>query len=388
MTILAQHGWGKSDKIQRGISDGSIQGVIMSPRDESPANLESFLSSMPTHIERMVDPQFHVGILSPARDGKLPDYDHYRPNFSQTSFNTASIRQYVADTLLWQRTLNISAVISPTVMVDQLGGVWDVIAMMMANETIAQHDGEKPLLIGVVLEESTIRQRPLVDDWLNQITTLDVDGFYLTIKRESADYRQQYDEESLTSLIHICYSLGALNDYRVYLGYTDMVTLLLHAVGVTGTASGWSLGLRQFTWRRFLPATIARRPRARYSSSPLLNSIHITTLDTIHSVGRLQDALSGTPHDTVFNGPTNPENVNWPDDLSTLHHWCVLNGIAGSVLGTSIGNRLDIAQNRITQAQIVYNQLGPLVQFDFVNGPSHLEQWSRALNRFRSEAAV
>ena len=92
MTILAQHGWGKSDKIQRGISDGSIQGVIMSPRDESPANLESFLSSMPTHIERMVDPQFHVGILSPARDGKLPDYDHYRPNFSQTSFNAASIR--------------------------------------------------------------------------------------------------------------------------------------------------------------------------------------------------------------------------------------------------------------------------------------------------------
>ena len=348
MTILAQHGWGKSDKIQRGIIDGSIHGVIMSPRDESPPNLTAFLSSIPTHIERMVDPQFHVGIISPARDGKLPDYNHYRPHFSTASFNPASIGQYVSDTLQWQRNLNVSATISPTVLVDQLGGAWDVIAMMMANETVSQHDGQTPLLIGVVLEENAIRHRPLVHDWLNRITTLDVDGFYLTIKRDSGDYRQQYDEEALTSLLHICYSLGALNDYRVYLGYCDMVTLLLHAVGVAGTGSGWSFGLRQFTWRRFLPATIARRARPRYSSSPLLNSIHLTTLDTIHSVGRLQDVLSGTPHDGVFTGPTNPENVNWPDDLSSLHHWCVLRDIAATTLGTSIGNRLNTVQHQIT----------------------------------------
>ena len=388
MTILAQHGWGKSDKIQRGINDGSIQGVIMSPRDESPANLTAFLSGMPTHIERMVDPQFHVGIISPARDGKLPDYDHYRPHLSTASFNTASIRHFVSDTLQWQGNLDVSAVVSPTVLVDQLGGAWDVIAMMMANESISQNDGEKPLLIGVVLEENAIRHRQLVHDWLNRITALDADGFYLTIKRDSADYRQQYDEEALTSLLHICYSLGALNDYRVYLGYSDMVTLLLHAVGVAGTASGWSFGLRQFTWRRFLPATIARRARPRYSSSPLLNSIHLTTLDTVHSMGRLQDVLSGTPYDGVFIGTTNPENVNWSDDLSSLHHWCVLRDISATTPGASIGNRLDRAQQQITQAQFIYNQLGNLMQFDGINGPSHLDQWSNALNRFRSEAAV
>ena len=46
LTILAQHGWGKSDKIERGINDGSINGVIMSPRDETPANLARFLANI------------------------------------------------------------------------------------------------------------------------------------------------------------------------------------------------------------------------------------------------------------------------------------------------------------------------------------------------------
>ena len=72
MTILAQHGWGKSNKVERGIANGSIHGVIMSPRDESPANLTSFLSTIHTGVERLVDPQLYVGTIWPVRDGTVP----------------------------------------------------------------------------------------------------------------------------------------------------------------------------------------------------------------------------------------------------------------------------------------------------------------------------
>ena len=54
MTVLAQHGWGKSNKIERGIADGSIHGVIMSPRDESPAKLASFLSAIQPNVDSVV----------------------------------------------------------------------------------------------------------------------------------------------------------------------------------------------------------------------------------------------------------------------------------------------------------------------------------------------
>ena len=388
MTILAQHGWGKSNKVERGIANGSIHGVIMSPRDESPANLTSFLSTIHTDVERLVDPQLYVGTIWPVRDGKLRDYAHYRWNLTPGSFSPAAIRDFVKATLDWQSGLNVSAVVSPTVMVDDLSSQWAQIAMMLAQETVTQHDRAKPLLISLVVCEDSLRQRAPVDYWLDDLTQLDVDGFYLVVRRTEETYRQHYYPEVLASLLRVCYSLAELNQYRVFAGYTDMATLLLHAVGVTGTGAGWFTGLKQFTLRRFQPATGGRRARARYSSSPLLNSIYMTDLDVIYYGGLLAAVLSGTPFDARFNGTTNPENVSWPDDEAALHHWCVLAGISQSVAGTTVGHRLDSARNLIAQAQGVYAQTGMLTPFTTETGPTHLDQWLDALNRFRSDAAV
>ena len=388
MTILAQHGWGKSDKIERGIADGSIQGVIMSPRDESPARIASFLSTIQPNVVRLVDPQLYAGTIWPVRDGKLPSYPHYRQHLTPTSFSPAAIRDFVQSALGWQGGLDVSAVVSPTVMVDDLRSQWAQIAMMLAQETVAQHDGTKPLLISLVVGEDALRQRMPVDDWLDSLTQLDVDGFYLVVRRTSETYRQHYEPEVLASLLRVCYSLAELNQYQLYVGYSDMAALLLHAVGVTGTGAGWFATLRQFSLRRFEPVTGGRRARARYSSLPLLNSIYVTELDGIYNGGRLADVLSSTPFDTRFNTATNPENVVWPDDDAALHHWCVLADISRSLVGTRVGDRLDSARNLIAQARAVYAQIGTLVPFTTETGPTHLDQWLDALNRFRSDAAV
>ena len=128
----------------------------------------------------------------------------------------------------------------------------------------------------------------------------------------SDSYSQRYEPQALTSLLYLCYSLAELNRYRVIAGYTDMATLLMHAVGVEATASGWYGTLRQFSDHRFLPATRGGRARDRYSSLPLLNSILITELDSIHAGGLITDVLSGTTYDARFQGTSNPENVAWP----------------------------------------------------------------------------
>ena len=391
MTILAQHGWGKANKIEQGIADGSLQGVIMSPRDETPPRLASFLTDIATHhsnIERLVDPQLYAGTIWPVRDGKLTDYPYYRQRLTPVSFSAAGIRNFVTAVLEWQDQLDISAVISPTVMVDDLGSQWAQIAMMLAQETIDQHTGNTPLLISLVLGEDALRHQRLVDDWLDNLTLLDVHGFYLVIRRTSETYRQHYEPESLSSLLGICYSLATLNQYRVLVGYSDMITLLLHAVGVVGTGAGWFANLRQFTLRRFHPISGGRQPRARYSSRPLLNSIYMTDLDGIYNGGRVTDVLSDTPFDGQFDGPVNPENVPWPADRAALHHWHMLADIARSLAGPTVGVRLDQAHNLITQALALYAQIGTLVPFTTETGSTHLDQWLDALNRFRSNAAV
>ena len=391
MTILAQHGWGKSSKIENGLGSGSIQGVIMSPRDESPANLASFLSGIQANhpgAERLVDPLFHIGAVWPVRDGRLQHYAHYRRHLTPMSFSPANIQSFVTNTLDWQRGLDVSAVASPTVMVDDLSSQWAQIAMMLAQETVNQHDGAKPLLISLVIGEDALRQRVPVDTWLDDLTMLDVDGFYLVVRRVPETYRQHYDPEVLASLLRVCYSLAELNQYRIFAGYTDMVTLLLHAVGVTGTAAGWYATLKQFTLRRFQPSTGGRRARTRYSSQPLLNSIYMTELDSIYNGGRIADVLSGTPFDTRFSGATNPENIAWPDDEAALHHWHVLDRISRSLAGTTVGHYLNSARNTIALAHATYAQIGTLVPFTPESGSIHLDQWLDALNRFRVDAGV
>lgn len=387
MTILAQHGWGKTTKIETGLNNGSLGGVIMSPCNETPANLETFLSNLPSTSERLVDPQLYIGTLSDRRNNQFRNYPHSCRNLTPAAFNAAETQRLVSATLNWQYGLNVTAVLSPTVIIDDLAGQWALTSSMLAQETVARHNQEKPLLISIVVEEAALRQRRLVNQWLDELTELDVDGFYLVVKRSSDSYSQRYDREALTSLLYLCYSLAELNQYMVYLGYTDMATPLMHAVGVTATASGWYGALRQFTLRRFLPSTPSRRARPRYSSLPLYNSIFMTELDGVYDGGLIVDVLSGTPFDDRFRGNTNPENVVWPDEDSWLHH-CVLDAIYRSAVGNSVSDRLNAVRTGILQAQLLYARLATLVPFAPETGPNHLDDWLEALNRFRAETAV
>ena len=388
MTILAQHGYGKSNKIEQGIEDGSIQGVILSPRDEQPMNLASFLSNIPSNVERLVDPQLYAGAILNARDGNLTKYPYYKRNLTPASFSLVALRKFVEDALAWQNNLNVSAVVSPTVMVDSLSSRWAQIAMMLSQETVDQYGSSKPLLISLVIGEEALREVGQVDAWLDELTQLNVDGFYLVVRRLSEVYWQQYDPDVLASLLRVCYSLAEVNEYRVFVGYCDMMTLLLHAIGVTGTGAGWYSNLRQFGLRRFQPVTGGSQPRPRYTSRPLLNSIYMTELDVIYNSGRITDVLSGTIYDDRFNSNVNPENVGWPASDAALHHWSVLSDITQAISGATVSDRLDSVRNLIGQALALYSQVGQSLPFPTETGPNHLEQWLNALDRFRFNTAV
>ena len=388
MSIFAQHGFGKSDKIEQGIADGSIHGVIVSPRDERPEKLAALLDSIPDSLERLADPQFYAGIVVNPRVGKLPQYNHYRANLAPASFGPAAIREFVQDTLAWQDALNVSAVVSPTVLVDAHTSRWAQIAMMLAQESINQHQANKPLLISLVIAEEALQETQLVDSWLNEITQLDVDGFYLVIRRLSEAYRQQFEPDILTSLLRVCYSLAEINEYKVFVGYCDMVSPLLHAVGVTGTGAGWYSSLRQFGLRRFQQVTGGSQPRSRYTSGPLLNSIYVTELDAIYYSGLIADVLSGTSYDGRFNMSTNPENVGWPKRDAALHHWSALHDLVLAASGVTTSDRLTSVRSQIVEALALYAQVEHFLAFRPETNTAHLRQWLGALDRFRSDASV
>ena len=335
--------------IPDGLTGGAIEGVIMSPRNEPRARLGPILSGLRLtypSAELLVDPQFYAGTVTQPHPMYLEGYGHYVKGLTAGSFPAQAVRRYVADTLAWQYQLDVSAIISPTVVVDDLHGPWARIAAQLAAETVAQYNDPRPLLISVVIGEGVLQQGNALDRWIQRLADVGA-GFYLIIHRHSQDYLQDFNPAALASLLRTCYYLTELRKRTVIVGYADMVTLLLHAVGVTATGTGWFTNLKQFNMARFEKRR-GGPAHKRYSSLPLLNTIFFSELDGIYRGAAVASVLSGTALDGRFNGNNSPSTVAWSRSDAALHHWHVLTAITKLPTGIGISSRLDAAQAAIT----------------------------------------
>lgn len=396
MTIYAQEGWGKSDKIDRGMEVGSIAGVIWSPRDEDPRSLpQTILQCSSAHPEAVmqVDPQFYATTVTSPRAGHLPDYPHYRDGLSRASFHDPqNIQNFVKDTLDYQAMLPVGRLVAPTILFEDFNDPWSQVALMMASAAVSYHasmHSPPPLLISLLVSETALTSQGSLEQYLDQLSLLEAHGLYLIVRRNSQQYQAAFEPAPLENLLYLVYVLAEINQFEVVCGFCDFVGFLLHAVGAKATASGWYSNLRQFSLIRFLPAEGGRPPRPRYSSLPLLNSILIDDLDNIHYIGRLPVVLSGTPYDGVFSGTTSPSSVPWPPDTSALHHWAVLESSAARVQRGTVTHRLNLCTQMLGQAEATYNSLGQSgVTFDVSSGNRHLRQWREALANFRARVGV
>lgn len=78
LTLLVQHGWEKSGKIDRGLATGTLSGIVLSPRDENPASLAAFTDNPREdnpELTVFVDPQHYTAtVVNPPRrpSARLP----------------------------------------------------------------------------------------------------------------------------------------------------------------------------------------------------------------------------------------------------------------------------------------------------------------------------
>jgi hypothetical protein len=188
--------------------------------------------------------------------------------------------------------------------------------------------------------------------------------------------------------MQVVYALGVLNDYEIIMGYTDILSILFHAVGASATCCGWYQGLRKFSLRNLTPKTGGKRGLPRYTSLPLLNSILVLELSNIEDEECVKRVISDTEYDQEIR--INPGEATWPDDISALHHWCALNNAINDMLAyDDISDRLEVVSEKISYALALYGDIDRLgVQFNLNNGPKHLNQWVDAIKDFRNETGV
>lgn len=394
MTLLAQHGWGKADKITIALSSGSINGLILSPRDETPQNAAHLLASIGSdHPDstRLFDPLFHAGQVIPANDGKLPEYDYYRPNLTRRDFiGAAKYAGYACDTLGFQYDLDVTSLVSPTIELVNFGDSSAQIALQLADASSTHHAGvndNRPLLLSFLIHENALQSLDELDAFLDAITVFDADGYYLMLSRASSTHNALVEPERLAALMYVVYILRVVNEYDVYCGYSDLIGLPLHAAGATASACGWYGTLRRFTFNRFRPSKGGRRARPRYLSTPVLESILISELDQVFEAGLIDAFCSGTAYDREFQ-TSSPFSVAWPDETASLHHWEALAARIGALELLTVDEALIQLLDWIESAEALRSEAHVSgVQFEPPSG-DHLDMWKRAIRQFREMAEL
>lgn len=395
MTLYAQHGYQKGAKIDTGLDQGWLDGVILSPRDESPQSMSAYINQLREREGRtpklMLDPQFYASSIPNPRLGHLAEYRYFRLGLTRTRLASATeVKRVARDTLSYQSELPLDYMISPSVFVNDFSDQDSQVALSLAAESIEFHssmDSPPPLLVSIIIDEDSLLDRGRLNDFLDAVSLYEAEGFYVVVRRRDSGYQAAFDSQSLAGLLHLVYSLGQVNEFRVVCGFTDLAGLVVNATGADSTATGWFNSLRQFSLSRFQRTTGGRPARSRYTSSKLLNSILITPeLDTIYDRGRIDDVLSDMTYDGDFR-QTNPANVNWPAETSCLHHWEVLSRLGNSILlKGSILERIAELDRLINAALGTYAILDSSgIPFGTATGPRELRTWQDAMAVFRAE---
>ena len=381
MALLAQHGYGKSDKLTRGLDDGSISGVILSPRDETPDNLVcciNELRSSYTDATVVIDPQFYATMVTPARDGKLPEYEqYYRPNLTRHDFTSAAnIQRHARNTLDFQYGLDVTSICSPTIEVLGLSDVTSQIAMQLAEASVEHHNASgdaRPLSLSFLFSAAALDNMDDLEAFLDNITLLDGAGFYVIVNRGAESYTQGFDDVRLAHWMYLVYTLGVINNFLVTCGYSDFLGLALTAAGADNVATGWHHSLRQFSMKRFKPSSGGRRARPRYTSGPVLNSILATELDQAIDAGVDDELRSGTDYDDDFSID------NWPPLEQVLHHWQTIARLVEHLEPMTVDDATSRLIELCDEAE-GHRATAAIAGVEFETTFDHLDQWRNAVD--------
>jgi hypothetical protein len=394
MAMYAQHGHGKSYRIDSALATGSIDGVIFGARNEKIENIKSCVDKVREESGIVfLDPQFHVSALTPPNDRFLPDYPYYKAGRTSADFiGVKKISSHVKTTLDFELALQLDKLLSPTVIFDSFESKWCQTALNLADASLEYHaslTGAPPLLLSFVIGEEALESRIELDDFLDQVTSWEtVSGVYIILSRESSSYSQRFEPERLANALYLNYVLGSINGLEVINGYTDFCGLLFRSVGGSAFATGWSQSLRQFHKRSFTKHKPGgQQAKLRYTSIPLLNSILLTELQQIYESGRLDMVLSGVPLDKVITDADSLED-SWNALYSELHHWESLKTVEKGI-GEDVLTNLSVFEERITSAQELYVMLKEDgVIFGPQTRPDHLKEWIEAIEKFREIASL
>jgi hypothetical protein len=360
MNLYAQHGFGDGGKIEAGLADSSISGVVFGAKDIAPDKLSDRLSELGRDwpdTTLLLDPQDYACLLGSRpnmRLGSLADYPYFTSCRRSQLESSAQVGERLRRAMEYQAGLPLSGVIAPNILISRS---FDSVEAVIAKNFIRQTQGiwsavgdKRPVFATLALSRQALLDRAEFESFLNDVTLLDnpPDGFYLLIAASSSEARTEiFDADVIAAWMALNYSLK-LNGCEVVNGYSDRLAPFLCAAGGDIGCAGWFNTLRTFSLERFAPAvTGGRLPVQRYFTTRLLNRITYIELNALRSL--LPNLLNGLPRDADFAPDEEP-----PRNREVLQSWESLMYLGQRFSGGEVAANLEKCETALGEAEELY----------------------------------
>lgn len=390
MALLAQHGYGKGMKIEKGLASGDLKGIIFSPKgDFEMVNIDYArkLKLKYGYVDVYFDPQFYLcnfpGDLS---TGKLASYSYYESGMTRAALSRLSFLGDVCDRVFeTQNNIGVSKYFTPTILFHDFNDVESQIAINFAYlgiDRIKSHSED--LMVSLCINEGAFRNRESMDEFLNTITLLDVKGFYIIIDRVAGTQKfTDISPDVLVNIMKFVNSLSIDNKFQIIMGYSDMLSLPFAAVSNADFACGWFNSLKRFSKNSFIKTSGGKHAKPRYTSASLMSSLLL--IPELSSISR-QELLDSVLSDSPYTERAVKRPGEWSDEISCLHNWHVLNSLICEIQSyRNINDRLNCLINKIEDAGILYKYLKKFTVLDGASDDKHLKKWLEAINLYKQD---
>ena len=368
MKLYAQHGHAPSDKMQRAVEDGFIDGVILSARYLKPGGVNELITellSLNSDIDILVDPEFYATRYVGTPNSQLrylEEWPHFLPRHrNELVVGTDGIDATLRSAYAVQADLGCTVLIAPSIYVSRsFDSIEAAIALSFINraQVVADDMGlDTPIYATIAAGRDAIVEQQNYLTFLNAITAIEPSpqGVYTLIGAGPTDERagtvrsEIMVPEVIAGWMLLNYSLS-LNGLNVVNGCADVLIPLLGVAGGYAGATGWWTGLQVFSMGRYIKGGGGGQlPLKRYLSKTLLNRITINEREAFAKV--LPNVMNGLSTDVLYE-EREPDRTE-----EALQTWEAIASLNQEIVFGDMDEGLKALRDRIAEAEKCYEEL-------------------------------
>ena len=360
MKLYLQFGHGMMGHCNELLGNWSNSGVILSPRDLKPDQLNKVAQNAISHnCEPLLDPQCYI---RDADHPRLISHTYWQTiaNHATGAFTggpgTADLLGQLAHTA---NDIGIQRHILPGCLADPVNADWFAMQEAIIKEA-PNHFGGEPLIATVAMSSSALLDEAQVEGVVERAAEWGVSGFYVVCESPS---RYLIDDPNWLANLLILVSGLKLHNKPIIVGYCSHQMLCLASANVDVIASGNFLNVRAFNPDKFLAPDPNQGGRKSnwYYCPQALSEYRLPFMDVAQRVSVLEqmqpDPKLGSAYANILFGGPQPSTVDWKEGEAFRHYLTCLKSQATLAKCASFDETCDEHERQLDEADIFLQML-------------------------------